>query len=131
MAARTRCLGVDDHPVVRQGLALLFKGNEDIELVGTVTTGEEALEAIEKLQPEVVVMDEGHYFNDPERGYVWEQSIIGLDPRYSSDTLHAAVVCVALCLRGGSLPLAPSCEQGHLTAPQGEAHSASRDDVHR
>ena len=26
-------------------------------------------------------MDEGHYFNDPERGYVWEQSIIGLDPR--------------------------------------------------
>src|SRR4029079_10135911 len=30
---------------------------------------------------DVVVMDEGHYFNDPERGYVWEQSIIGLDPR--------------------------------------------------
>jgi hypothetical protein len=29
--------------------------------------------------------------------------IIGLDPRYSSDTLHAAVVCVALCLRGGNL----------------------------
>ncbi len=25
--------------------------------------------------------------------------IIGLDPRYSSDTLHAAVVCIALCLR--------------------------------
>jgi hypothetical protein len=25
--------------------------------------------------------------------------IIGLDPRYSSDTLHAAVLCVALCLR--------------------------------
>jgi hypothetical protein len=30
--------------------------------------------------------------------------IIGLDPRYSSDTLHAAVVCVALCLRGATLP---------------------------
>ena len=29
--------------------------------------------------------------------------IIGLDPRYSSDTLHAAVVCVALCLRGAVL----------------------------
>ncbi|MBU2696527.1 hypothetical protein [Pimelobacter sp. 30-1] len=27
-------------------------------------------------------------------------SIIGLDPRYSSDTIHAAVLCVALCLRG-------------------------------
>jgi DNA-binding NarL/FixJ family response regulator len=57
MPARTRCLGVDDHPVVRQGLALLFNGNEDVELVGTVNTGEEALEAIEELQPEVVVMD--------------------------------------------------------------------------
>ena len=30
--------------------------------------------------------------------------VIGLDPRYSSDTLHAAVVCVALCLRGASWP---------------------------
>jgi DNA-binding NarL/FixJ family response regulator len=57
MAARTRCLGVDDHPVVRQGLALLFNGNADVDLVGTVKTGEEALEAIEKLQPQVVVMD--------------------------------------------------------------------------
>ena len=57
MAARTRCLAVDDHPVVRQGLALLFDSSEDVELVGTVKTGEEALEAIEKLQPEVVVMD--------------------------------------------------------------------------
>ena len=30
--------------------------------------------------------------------------VIGLDPRYSSDTLHAAVLCVALCLRGASWP---------------------------
>ncbi|KAA1417860.1 hypothetical protein F0U44_14520 [Nocardioides humilatus] len=28
--------------------------------------------------------------------------IIGLDPRYSSDTLHAVVVCIALCLRGAA-----------------------------
>ena len=57
MAARTRCLAVDDHPVVRQGLALLCKGSDEIELVATVKTGEEALEAIGDLQPEVVVMD--------------------------------------------------------------------------
>lgn len=30
--------------------------------------------------------------------------VIGLDPRYSSDVVHAAVVCVALCLRDGSSP---------------------------
>ena len=57
MAARTRCLAVDDHPVVRQGLTLLCKGNEEIELVGTVKTGEEAVDAIAELTPEVVIMD--------------------------------------------------------------------------
>src|SRR3954468_11794879 len=40
---------------------------------------------------EIVVMDEGHYFNAPERGYVWEQSIIGLDPRTQLVVLSATV----------------------------------------
>jgi len=40
---------------------------------------------------DVVVMDEGHYFNDPERGYVWEQSIIGLDPRTQLVILSATI----------------------------------------
>ena len=40
---------------------------------------------------EMVVMDEGHYFNDPERGYVWEQSMIGLDPRVQLIVLSATV----------------------------------------
>ena len=57
MARATRCLAVDDHPSVRQGLALLFGGLDDVELLGSVESGEEALEAIEELQPEVVIMD--------------------------------------------------------------------------
>ena len=40
---------------------------------------------------DVVVMDEGHYFNDPERGHVWEQSIIGLDPRSQLIILSATI----------------------------------------
>ena len=40
---------------------------------------------------EIVVMDEGHYFNDPERGYVWEQSIIGLHPRTQLVILSATI----------------------------------------
>ncbi|MCG8421184.1 MAG: DEAD/DEAH box helicase [Proteobacteria bacterium] len=40
---------------------------------------------------EVVIMDEGHYFNDPSRGYVWEESIIGLDPRTQLVILSATV----------------------------------------
>src|SRR4051812_42847657 len=57
MAVRTRCLGVDDHPVVRQGLDLLFGEIDDLELVGTVTTGEEALAAVKRLKPQVVLVD--------------------------------------------------------------------------
>ncbi len=40
---------------------------------------------------DIVVMDEGHYFNEPERGYVWEQSLIGLDPRSQLIILSATV----------------------------------------
>jgi DNA-binding NarL/FixJ family response regulator len=55
--ARTRCLVVDDHSVVRQGLDLLFGDLEDLEIVGQATNGEDALDAVERLQPEVVLMD--------------------------------------------------------------------------
>jgi hypothetical protein len=40
---------------------------------------------------DIVIMDEGHYFNDFERGYVWEQSIIGLHPRSQLIILSATV----------------------------------------
>src|ERR671933_1944729 len=53
----TRCLVVDDHTVVRQGLDLLFGDIDDLEIVGQVANGEEALDAVAELQPEVVLMD--------------------------------------------------------------------------
>ena len=54
---QTKCLVVDDHKVVTQGLDLLLGDLDDLEVVGTVATGEEALAAVEQLQPEVVLMD--------------------------------------------------------------------------
>lgn len=57
MCARTRCLAVDDHSVVRQGLALLLQDSDEVELVGVVRNGEEAIEAVRELQPQVVLMD--------------------------------------------------------------------------
>src|SRR4051812_4176716 len=53
----TTCLVVDDHSVLREGLAILFGDADDLELVGTVTSGEEAIEAVRELQPEIVLMD--------------------------------------------------------------------------
>jgi superfamily II DNA/RNA helicase len=40
---------------------------------------------------DVVVMDETHYFNDFQRGYVWEQSIVGLHPTSQLILLSATV----------------------------------------
>jgi DNA-binding NarL/FixJ family response regulator len=53
----TRCLAVDDHPAVRQGLTLMFGDTPDLELVGHVERGEEVVDAIARLNPEVVIMD--------------------------------------------------------------------------
>ena len=40
---------------------------------------------------DIVIMDEGHYFNSPDRGYVWEQSIIGLHPATQLVVLSATI----------------------------------------
>ena len=57
MAARTKCLAVDDHAAVRHGLELVLGGEDDIELVDSVASGEAALDAIERHDPEVVIVD--------------------------------------------------------------------------
>ena len=57
VATRTRCLSVDDHSVVRQGLDILFGNIDDLELVATVGSGEEAIDAVRELKPQVVLVD--------------------------------------------------------------------------
>ena len=52
-----RVLLVDDHPVVRRGLAACLNRHEQIELVGEAADGREALEKARALLPDVVVTD--------------------------------------------------------------------------
>ncbi len=48
---------VDDHPVVRVGLRFLVDGAEDLVACGEADTPNEALEAIDRLDPDLVVVD--------------------------------------------------------------------------
>jgi DNA-binding NarL/FixJ family response regulator len=52
-----RVLIVDDHPVTRDGLRSALSTSDDVEVVGEATNGEEAIEAVKELSPEVVFMD--------------------------------------------------------------------------
>ncbi len=54
---KIRLLLVDDHQIVRAGLRMLFVAENDMEIVGEVSSGEEALEAVPELKPDVVIMD--------------------------------------------------------------------------
>jgi two-component system response regulator DevR len=55
--SRTRVLLVDDHEVVRLGLMTLINDQADMEVVGEAGTAGEALQAVERLRPDVVLMD--------------------------------------------------------------------------
>ena len=52
-----RILLVDDHDMVRRGIAVFLLTNDDLVLVGEAANGVEALEKCAELQPDVVLMD--------------------------------------------------------------------------
>ena len=54
-----RLLLVDDHEVVRSGLRMLLDSEQDVQIVGEAGTAEEALRAVQELEPDVVLMDIG------------------------------------------------------------------------
>jgi DNA-binding NarL/FixJ family response regulator len=55
--APIRVFVADDHPVVRQGLRTFLDSREGIEVVGEAGDGESAVIAVERLLPDVVLMD--------------------------------------------------------------------------
>lgn len=52
-----RILLADDHPVVREGLALILDNQSDMTVVGQAKDGREAVELFCQLQPDVTLMD--------------------------------------------------------------------------
>lgn len=54
---RIRVALVDDYVLVRKGLRALLAGAGDIEVVGEAADGDEALDLVERTDPDVVLMD--------------------------------------------------------------------------
>ena len=52
-----RVILADDHLVVRAGLKALLAANRDIEVVGEAANGREAIALVERLKPDVAVLD--------------------------------------------------------------------------
>jgi DNA-binding NarL/FixJ family response regulator len=57
MINKIKVLTVDDHPLLREGIAVLIHGEADIELIGEASSGEDATAKFRILRPDVTLMD--------------------------------------------------------------------------
>lgn len=112
-----RILLVDDHAMVRQGFRLILSSQPDMEIVGEGGNGREALELVESLKPDVVVMDVAM----PElNGIEATRKIIAAHPRTRilALSMHKDSVYVREMLRAGArgFLLKDSIDKDLLTA---------------
>src|SRR3990172_13347520 len=54
-----RVLLAEDHDIVRKGVRLLLEDEPDIEVIGEADNGQEAIDKVAALKPDVVLMDIG------------------------------------------------------------------------
>lgn len=54
---RIKVLTVDDHPLLREGIAAVLEGQPDLQVVGEATNGREAIDKFRACLPDVVLMD--------------------------------------------------------------------------
>jgi DNA-binding NarL/FixJ family response regulator len=56
-ASCIRVLSVDDHPLVREGIAAIINSQPDMSLAGTASNGREGIEGFRAVRPDVTLMD--------------------------------------------------------------------------
>jgi DNA-binding NarL/FixJ family response regulator len=92
----------DDHYLVRQGVRALLDNAEGIEVIGEAENGEQALQLVEELKPDVVVMD----ISMPEMdGIKATEKIQALDNRHTRVvilSMYANIDLVEQALKKGA-----------------------------
>lgn len=56
-ARQIKILTVDDHPILREGIASIIQGEKDMVVVGEASNGREAIEVFRSKRPDVTLMD--------------------------------------------------------------------------
>jgi len=113
---KIRVLLADDHAVVRRGFRMILDSQADLEVVGEVANGREAVAAATELQPDVIVMD----VTMPElNGIEATRRIAEVAPRARvlALSMHKDAVYVREILRAGAKGyLLKDSEEGDLIA---------------
>ena len=52
-----RIVVADDHPIVLEGLTGMLAGEPDLDVIGTATDGERALDAVRRFSPDLLILD--------------------------------------------------------------------------
>jgi DNA-binding NarL/FixJ family response regulator len=92
---------VDDHNIIRKGLRAILESEPDIEVVGECREGRRALNRVEVLQPDIVMMD----ISMPDmNGLAATQRIcdMGLDTKVIILTMHSTMTYVRQALQSGA-----------------------------
>ncbi|MEQ8401510.1 MAG: response regulator transcription factor [Roseovarius sp.] len=53
----TRIVIVDDHPMVAEGIQSILESYDDVEVIATLSTGQQIIDNVEMLQPDVILLD--------------------------------------------------------------------------
>ena len=97
-AQRIRILCVDDHPIVRQGIAGLIAVQPDMTLVAEASNGREAIQQFRAHRPDVTLMD----LQMPEMGGLAAEVSFELAERATDDALTPAETRVLWLIAQGN-----------------------------